>query len=77
MYKGLKGKARIPTVDLIPKKKAMAEINIQWPFRLFPLLVKTPIREAFSKLSGTGMTSLILSSLLNCQTTAYLNSLPL
>ena len=86
LYKGLKGKARIPTVDLIPppqkkkkkqKKTGVAEINTQWPFR-FPLLVKTPIRKAsFPKLSGTGMSSLVLSSPLpNCRTTAYLNSLP-
>ena len=45
LYKGLKGKARIPIVDLIPKT-GVAEINTQWPFR-FPLLVKTPIRKAF------------------------------
>ena len=38
LHKGLKGKARIPTVDLIPK------INTQWPFRS-PMLVKTPIRK--------------------------------
>ena len=44
LYKGLKGKARIPIVDLIPKT-GVAEINTQWPFR-FPLLVKTPIRKA-------------------------------
>ena len=77
LYKGLKGKARIPTVDLIPKTD-VAEINTQWPFR-FTLLVKTPIRKtSFPQLSGTGMSSLILSSpLLNCRTTAYLNSLPL
>ena len=77
LYKSLKGRARIHTVDLIPKTD-VAEINTQWPFR-FPLLVKTPIRKAsFPKLSGTGMTFLILSSpLLNCWTTAYLNALPL
>ena len=76
LYKGLKGKARIPTADLIPKTGG-AEINIQWPFRFF-LLAKTSIRKAsFPKLSGTGMTSLIHSSpLLNCRITAYLNSLP-
>ena len=77
MYKGLKGKARIPTDDPIPKK-SVAEINTQWPFR-FPLLVRIPIRKAsFPKQSGTGMPSLIHSSpLLNCRTIAYLNSLPL
>ena len=46
MYTGLKGKARIPTNDLIPKT-GVAEINIQWPFR-FPLLVKTPIKKLLS-----------------------------
>ena len=77
LYKGLKGKARIPTVDLIPKT-GVAEINTQWALR-FALLVKMPIRKAyFPKLSDTGMTFPILSSpLLNCRTTAYLNSLPL
>ena len=71
LYKGLKGKARVPTDDLITKT-GVAEINTQWPLR-FPLLVKTPIRKAsFPRLSGTGMSSLILSSpLLNCRTTAY------
>ena len=40
--------------------------------------VKMPIRKAsLPELSGTGITSLILSSLLlNCRTTAYQNSLP-
>ena len=57
---GLKGKARIPTIDLI-KKTGVAEINIQRPYR-FPLLVKTPTRKvSFLKLSGTGMPSLIPS----------------
>ena len=41
LYKGLQGKAIIPTVYLIPKT-GVAEINTQWPFG-FPLLVKTPI----------------------------------
>ena len=55
LYKGLKGKARILTVDLNPKT-GVAEINTQWPFR-YPLLVKMPIRKAsFPKLSGTRMT---------------------
>ena len=48
LYKSLKGKARLPTDDLIP-----AEINTQLSFR-FPLLVKMPTRKAsFLKLSGT------------------------
>ena len=32
LYKGLKGKARIPTDDLIPKT-SVAEISTPWPFR--------------------------------------------
>ena len=77
LYKGLKGKVRIPTDDLIPKNR-LAEINTQWSFR-FPLLVKMPTRKAsFPKLSGTGMSSLILPSpLLNIRTIEYLNLLPL
>ena len=38
LHKCLKGKARIPTDDLIPKVGA-AEISTLWPFR-HPLLVK-------------------------------------
>ena len=77
LYKGLKGKARIPTDDLIPRT-GVAEINTHWSFR-FPLLVKMPTRKvSFLKLSGTGKSSLILSSpLLNCRTIVYLNLLPL
>ena len=73
LYKGLKGKARIPIDGLIPKN-----INTHWSFR-FPLLVKMPTRKvSFPKLSGTGMSSLILSSpLLNCRTIVYLNLHPL
>ena len=77
LYKGLKGKARIPTDELIPKNR-LAEINTYWSFR-FPLLVKMHTRKvSFPKLSGTGMSSLILSSpLLNCRTIVYQNLLPL
>ena len=51
LYKCLKGKARIPTDDLIPKTPP-------WPFR-YPRPVKMPISIASSpRLSGTGMTSL-------------------
>ena len=73
LYKGLKGKARIPTDDLIN-----TQINTHWSFR-FPLIVKMPTRKvSFPKLSGTGMSSLILSfPLLNCRTIVYLNLLPL
>ena len=53
LYKGLKGKARIPTDDLIPKT-----ISTPWPFR-YPQPVKMSISIASSpRLSGTGMTSL-------------------
>ena len=56
----------------------IAEINTHWSFR-FLLLVKMPTRNvSFPKLSGTEMSSLILSSpLLNCQTNVCLNLLPL
>ena len=57
LYKGLKGKARIPTVDLIPKTRR-GKISTPWPFR-YPQPVKLSIRIASSpRLSGTGMTSL-------------------
>ena len=76
LYKGLKGKARIPTDDLIPKNRRCINQH-SLAFR-FPLLVKMPTRKVFfPKLSGTGMSSLILSSpLLNCRTIVYLNFLP-
>ena len=118
LYKGLKGKVRIPTDDLIPKNRrcrnqhslvfqiptasknaykksffpqtirdwtvlpnsliSSAELNTHWSFR-FPLQVKMPTRKvSFPKLSGTGISSLILSPpLLNCRTIVYLNLLPL
>ena len=38
LYKCLKGKAIIPTGDLIPKRLGVAEINIPWHFNC-PLLV--------------------------------------
>ena len=62
----------------LSQRTGVAEINTQWSFRI-PLLVRIPIRKAsFPKQLGTGMPSLIHSSpLLNCQTIAYLNSLPL
>ena len=57
LYKGLKGKARIPTDDLIPKTRR-GKISTPWPFR-YPQPVKMSIRIASSpRLSGTGMTSL-------------------
>ena len=62
----------------VSQRTGIAEINTQWSFR-FPLLVRIPKRKAsLPKQSGTGMPSLIHSStLLNCRTIAYLNSLPL
>ena len=57
LYKGLKGKARIPTDDLIPKTRR-GNFSTPWPFR-YPQPVKMPISIASSpRLSGTGMTSL-------------------
>ena len=57
LYKGLKGKARIPTDDLIPKTRR-GRISTPWPFR-YPQPVKMSISIASSpRLSGTGMTSL-------------------
>ena len=60
----------------LSQRTGVAEINTHWSFR-FPLLVKMPTRKvSFPKLSGTGMSSLILSSpLLNCRTIVYLNLL--
>ena len=39
LYKGLKGKSRVPTEDLILPKTGIAEINTIWHFR-HPLLVQ-------------------------------------
>ena len=38
LYKGLKGKARIPTDMTLSQRTGVAEINTHWSFR-FPLLV--------------------------------------
>ena len=72
---GLKGKAKIPTDYLIPKR-SVAKINTQWHFK-HTLLVQTPINYAsFPKQHMTRMTALILSfPLPNCRVTVYLNSL--
>ena len=77
LYKVLKGKARIPTYDLIPKNRRYRNQH-SLVFQI-PTARKMPTRKvSFPKLSGTGMSSLILSSpLLNCQTIVYLNLLPL
>ena len=56
-YKGLKGKARIPT-DVLFQRLGVAGISTPWPFR-YPQPVKMSISIASSpRLSGTGMTSL-------------------
>ena len=75
LYKGLKGKASIPTDDLIPKT-GVVEISTLWHFRL-PLLIQMFIKVASSpRLSGIGMHSPILwSHLLKMQRTVLLSSL--
>ena len=56
LYKSLKGKARIPTDDLIPKTRR-GRNQTPWPFR-YPQPVKMSISIASSpRLSGTGMFS--------------------
>ena len=62
LYKGLKGKASIPTDDLIPNipKLGVVEISTLWHFRL-PFLIQMFIKVASSpRLSGIGMPSPIL-----------------
>ena len=73
LYKGLKGKASVPTDDLIPKT---VEISTLWNFRL-PLLIQMFIKVASStRLSGIGMPSPILCShLLKMQRIVLLSSL--
>ena len=57
LYKGLKGKASVPTDDLIPKTRRCSTL---WHFRL-PLLIQMFIKVASSpRLSGIGMHSPIL-----------------
>ena len=57
LYKGLKGKARIPTDDLIPKTRRGRNQH-SLAFQI-PSASKMPISIAsFPRLSGTGMTSL-------------------
>ena len=59
LYKGLKGKARIPTDDLIPKNRRCRNQH--------SLAFQIPSVAKKHRLSGTGMTSLILlSPLLKC-----------
>ena len=57
LYKGLKGKARIPTDDLSPKTRRgrnqhSLAFQIPQPVKMFICIASSP------RLSGTGMTSL-------------------
>ena len=62
LYKGLKGKARIPTDDLIPKNGCCRNQHS------LVFQIPTASKDEY-KLSGAGMSSLVLSSpLLNCRT---------
>ena len=61
LYKGLQGKASVPTDDLIPKTR-LVEISTLWHFRL-PLLIQMFINFKVASspiLSGIGMPSPIL-----------------
>ena len=59
LYKGLKGKARIPTDDLIPKNRRCRNQH-SLAFQI-PSASKEAYKVfSFHRLSGTGMTSLIL-----------------
>ena len=66
LYKGLKGKARIPTDDLIPKNRRCRNQH-SLAFQIPSVAKKRTKVVSFHRLSGTGMTSLILlSPLLKC-----------
>ena len=73
MYKGLKGKARIPTDDLIPKDRRCRNQH--------PIVFHIPSasKESFFPQTNRDWNALpdsIISSV-KCRTIAYLNSLPL
>ena len=72
MYKGLKGKARIPTDDLIPKSRGCRN----QPSMVFQ--IPSASKDSYKKsLFPKKNLALIHSSpLLNCRTIEYLNSLP-
>ena len=75
LYKGLKGKARIPTDDLIPKNRRCRNQH-SLVFHIPSASIDAYKKSFFPKVSGTGMSSLILSSpLRNCRTIVYLNLL--
>ena len=77
MYEGLKGKARIPTDDFIPKNRRCRNQH-SMVFQIPSASKDSYKKSVFHKQSGTGMPFLIHSSpLLNCRSIAYLNSLPL
>ena len=61
LYKGLNGKACVPTDDLIPRtRRSRNQHSILWHFRL-PLLIQLFIKVASSlRQSGIGMPSPIL-----------------
>ena len=58
-YKSLKGKARIPTDDLIPKARCCRN-NHSMSFQIPPASIEAYICSFFPHLSGTGMTSLTI-----------------
>ena len=76
LYKGLKGKARIPTGDVtLSPTLGVAEINIPWHFK-YPLLVLKHINVVFIlRPSGTGMSSLIPSAALSDDCVSKFSSL--
>ena len=75
LYKALKGKAIIPTDDLIPKNRRCSYQH-SLVFQI-PTASKDAYKKiSFPKLSGTGMSSPILSFPL-LWTIVYLNLLPL
>ena len=73
----MKGKARIPTDDLIPKNRRCRNQH-SMVFQI-PSASKDSYKKSFfTQTIRTGMPSLInTSTLLNCRTIAYTNSLPL
>ena len=60
VYKGLKGKARIHTDDLIPKNRHCRNQRYGISDTIRALAKKRTKVVSFLRLSGTGMTSLIL-----------------
>ena len=76
LYKGLKGKARIQTVNLIPKTGVINQHSMGFKIR-------SASKDAYKKslfpktIRHWNDLPILTSPLLNCRTTAYLNSLPL